>query len=63
MLSMLYVIWSNYNSYAISTCCDKSDGLPHDELRAVSSDQIAMLNRVILSRRQLKEKEKRDGSR
>ena len=42
-------------------CCDKSDGLSHDELRAVSSAQMAILHRT-LSERQLKYK-RRDGSR
>ena len=32
---------SNYNSQAISTCCEKSDGFSHDELRKVSAAQIA----------------------
>ena len=30
----------------ISTCCDKSDGLSHDELRARSSAQIAIWHRT-----------------
>ena len=37
---------SDYNSYDISTCCDKSGGLWHDELRAVSTVQIAILHRT-----------------
>ena len=37
----------------ISTCCGKSDGLSNDELRAVSSAQIAILHRTS-SRRPLK---------
>ena len=42
-------------------CCDKSYGLPHDELRAVSSCLIAILHRTS-SGRQLQWK-KRDASR
>ena len=34
----------------ISTCCGKSDGLSHDELRAVSSAQIAILHKTSSSR-------------
>ena len=42
----------------ISTCCDKSDGLLHEELRAASSAQIAILHRIS-SGRQLKKKRKK----
>ena len=45
-------------NYKISTCCNKSDGLSHDELKAVSSAQIVILRRT-LSGRQLKKKKKR----
>ena len=31
--------------FFISTCCDKSDGLSQDELRAISSAQIVILHR------------------
>ena len=44
---------SNYNSEAFSTCCRNSDGLSHDELRAVTSAQIAVVHRTS-SGRQLK---------
>ena len=44
---------SNYNSEAISTCCRNSDGLSHDELRAVTSAQIAVVH-IASSGRQLK---------
>ena len=37
---------SGYSSQAMSTCCDKWDGLSHGELRAVLSAQIAILNRA-----------------
>ena len=47
----------NRNIY-LSTCCDKSDGLPHDELKAVLSAQIAMLN-TKSSGGQLNEKKKK----
>ena len=47
----IFLRW-NYNSY-ISTYCDKSDGLSHDELRAVSLAQTAILHRA-LSGRQIK---------
>ena len=32
---------------AISNCCDKSDGLSHVELRAVSSAQITFTQNII----------------
>ena len=35
-----WFVRSNYNSKHISTCCGKSDALPHDELRAVASVKI-----------------------
>ena len=41
---------THYNSEAISTCYDKSDGLSHDELRTVSSAQIAILHTASLGR-------------
>ena len=52
---------SNYDSKPISDCYYKSDVLSHNELRAVSSAQIAILHRIS-SGRQLKQK-KRNGSR
>ena len=30
----------------MTTCCEKSDGLAHDELRELSSVQIAILRRA-----------------
>ena len=44
----------------ISTCCDKSDGLSHDELRAVSSDSSLTKNII---KEIIKVEEKKDGSR
>ena len=41
-------------SKLISTCCDKSDGLSHDKLRAVSDSkilaQITILHRISLGK-------------
>ena len=51
--SIFIFLRSNYNSKAISTCCKKLDGLSNDELRAVSSAQIAIFYRTS-SRKQLK---------
>ena len=52
---------SDYNSYDISTCCGKSDGLWHDVLRAVSTVQIAILRRTSSGEKSNVE-EKRYGS-
>ena len=43
-------VWSNYNWKAIVTCCDKSDGLSHGKLRAVSQAQKGILQRTSLGR-------------
>ena len=61
VFQQFWCVRTNYNPNSISTCCDKSDALSHDELRAVPSAQIAILHGK-LSWRQLKEK-LRDGSR
>ena len=45
IFQQFWFLRSNYNSDAISTCCDKSDGLSRHEWRAVSSAQIAILHK------------------
>ena len=55
-------IKSYYKSQAISNCCDKSDGLSHDELRAVSFSSDSNLTQNII-RETIKLEERRDESR
>ena len=47
----------SYFKNQIATCCDKSNDLSHDELRALSSSQIAILHRTS-SGKQLKQEKK-----
>ena len=54
-----HILRSNHNSQAISTCCEKSDGLSHDQLTAVPSAQIAILDKTS-SEKQLKQKKEID---
>ena len=48
--------WHDNNVQYMPTCCDKSGGLSHVELRALSSTQIAVLHRTSPGRKSKQEK-------
>ena len=58
IFKQFWISGSNHNWKTISDCCDKSDHLSHDYLRAVSSAQIADLTQNII--KEITEVEKKE---